>query len=665
VRAGCPTASGQNSRFGTIGARGGEGAYAIRPAGSSRAVRTRNAALTRSAGVEIVVIRLARPAVIMLVALVTVLAAPAALGQRAGEEPGPAAAASVVLELAGGVAEEAATAQARIDAGEAPAEERTEPPTLSEQEATAIADTSSKLQDWIEDHPVARTAAEYERDEDRYKVSYVSKDGAGEETVEAQVFVRDDEGEIAEVRTGPQVAWMMARGVEGAFGRAVNRPAIWLGLCAIFLLPLLTPRRLLSIRTLDLLVLLSLGISLIWFNRGEIFTSVPLVYPPLVYLALRLAWIGAGTRRRRGEAPDGAPRARMPSVVSLCPPWLLVTLLAITLALRYGLNAFDSNVIDVGYAGVIGADLVTSGETPYGNMPSDCGHCDTYGPLNYAAYVPFELVMPWGGTWDDLPAAHGAATAFDVLTLMAMIMIGWQLAGPRLGLVLGLAWAAFPFSAYVLETNANDSLVAAMLAWGLVAARSPVGRGLGVGLAAAAKLSPALLLPLWSRHPYPRGGGGALRRLAGYALGLAGAVALTGWVLLLDGLDGVRAFWSRTVQYQLDRESPFSIWGQYESLRPVQLALMVVVAVAAVAVLRWPRRLDLLGMAALSGALVIGFQLTLTHWFYLYIAWFLPFVLLAIVPAWERPPRPEDDAAEPSAAPLRAPAPAPVETAPR
>jgi uncharacterized membrane protein len=273
--------------------------------------------------------------------------------------------------------------------------------------------------------------------------------------------------------------------------------------------------------------------------------------------------------------------------------------------------------------------------------------------------------MPWGGTWDDLPAAHGAATAFDVLTLMAMIMIGWQLAGPRLGLVLGLAWAAFPFSAYVLETNANDSLVAAMLAWGLVAARSPVGRGLGVGLAAAAKLSPALLLPLWSRHPYPRGGGGALRRLAGYALGLAGAVALTGWVLLLDGLDGVRAFWSRTVQYQLDRESPFSIWGQYESLRPVQLALMVVVAVAAVAVLRWPRRLDLLGMAALSGALVIGFQLTLTHWFYLYIAWFLPFVLLAIVPAWERPPRPEDDAAEPSAAPLRAPAPAPVETAPR
>ena len=64
----------------------------------------------------------------------------------------------------------------------------------------------------------------------------------------------------------------------------------------------------------------------------------------------------------------------------------------------------------------------------------------------------------------------------------------------------------------------------------------------------------------------------------------------------------MRAFWSRTVGYQLGRDSPFSIWGQYPGLRPVQIGLMVVVALAAVAVLRWPRRLDLLTMSALSAA---------------------------------------------------------------
>ena len=49
---------------------------------------------------------------------------------------------------------------------------------------------------------------------------------------------------------------------------------------------------------------------------------------------------------------------------------MLVTLLVVTLALRFGLNAFDSNVIDVGYAGVIGADRIAHGATPYGTMPS-------------------------------------------------------------------------------------------------------------------------------------------------------------------------------------------------------------------------------------------------------------------------------------------------------
>ena len=64
---------------------------------------------------------------------------------------------------------------------------------------------------------------------------------------------------------------------------------------------------------------------------------------------------------------------------------------------------------------------------------------------------------------------------------------------------------------------------------------------------------------------------------------------------------------------------------------------MAVVAIAALAVLRWPRRLDLLTMTALSGALLIGIELTLTHWFYLYIPWFLPFALVAMVPDWPLP----------------------------
>jgi hypothetical protein len=37
-----------------------------------------------------------------------------------------------------------------------------------------------------------------------------------------------------------------------------------------------------------------------------------------------------------------------------------------------------------------------------------------------------------------------------------------------------------------------------------------------------------------------------------------------------------------------------------------------------------------LQLAALSAALLIGFELTLTHWFYLYLPWFFPFVAFAV-----------------------------------
>ena len=120
------------------------------------------------------------------------------------------------------------------------------------------------------------------------------------------------------------------------------------------------------------------------------------------------------------------------------------------------------------------------------------------------------------------------------------------------------------------KRDSNDSLVAAALVWGLALMFTPLMRGLALGMAIAAKFGPAVLLVLWWRRPFPRRGDA--REPWRFAMGLGLAALLTGWVLLLDGDDGVRAFWSRTIGYQLDRDSPFSIWGQNPGLRPLQLA---------------------------------------------------------------------------------------------
>ena len=167
-----------------------------------------------------------------------------------------------------------------------------------------------ELRDWVDDWEIARTAVEFDPQKRQHTYYAVSRTRRGRRPSRPRSSSPTRRGEITEVRTGPQVAWMMARGYEGAFGRPITRPAVWIPLCLIFLvalLPFLRPRRLLSWRTLDLLVLLSFWISLIWFNDGEIFTSVPLQYPPMVYLGLRLAWIAVA--RTRAARPPRARRA--------------------------------------------------------------------------------------------------------------------------------------------------------------------------------------------------------------------------------------------------------------------------------------------------------------------------------------------------------------------
>ena len=110
-------------------------------------------------------------------------------------------------------------------------------------------------------------------------------------------------------------------------------------------------------------------------------------------------------------------------------------------------------------------------------------------------------------------------------------------------------------------------------------------------------------------------------------------------ILLLEPslADAARTFWERTISFQLGRESPFSIWGwgQYEArgipdLASLQTVVQVGVIALALAAAVVPREKGPLELAALTAAVLLAFELSLTHWFYLYLPWVLPFVLLAV-----------------------------------
>ena len=184
----------------------------------------------------------------------------------------------------------------------------------------------------------------------------------------ALAFVDGSEDEVQEVWTGPQVIWPMARGYEGQFGHILNAPYVWIPLALVFLLGLIDFRRPGRLAHLDLLVLLSFGVSQAFFNSADIGVSAPLAYPPLIYLLARMLWIGF--KREGGGLRPSAPVA------------VLLVATAILCGLRITANVVDSGVIDVGYAGVIGADRITHGEEIYGEeaFPENNRGGDTYGP---------------------------------------------------------------------------------------------------------------------------------------------------------------------------------------------------------------------------------------------------------------------------------------------
>src|SRR5439155_23185005 len=94
-------------------------------------------------------------------------------------------------------------------------------------------------------------------------------------------------------------------------------------------------------------------------------------------------------------------------------------------------------------------------------------------------------------------------------------------------------------------------------------------------------------------------------------------------------VQAAETFYERTLKTQIMRESPFSLWdwAQYHArgipdLHVVQRVLEGLLVLGAVAVTFVPRTKTPLQLAALTGALLIGFELVLTHWSWLYIPWF-------------------------------------------
>ena len=494
---------------------------------------------------------------------------------------------------------------------------------LDPEEAVALADSTGVVKDEREENP-QMSAAIYVRGSCIWEVRYFTGEGE-DRTQVAQVLISDPDAAVLEAWRNHQVETKLARGYDGAVATVVNSPWIWIPLCILFLAPFFDPRRPFRLVHLDLLAIVGLSVSLLFFNRGEITASVVLVYPFVGYLFARMLWTGL-----RGRS-DSSPLVPVVPII-----WLAVAALVLAGG-RIALNVIDSSVIDIGLAGVVGADQIANGDELYEGefAPEEIDlRGDVYGPANYLAYVPFEQAFPWSGEWDDVPAAHAATIAFDLLTALVLFVAGRRLrpgeGGKHLGIALAFAWMACPWTLYALNAATNDALVSLLVAGALAAISVPALRGALLALGTVAKVGPLAIAPLFATATGER----RWRSAAIFSLAFALVAAAVVIPFLPDG--GLRELYDRTFGYQASRGSPFSIWGLAPSLGPLQDAARVGAVLLGVAVAFYPARKTFTQIAALGAAVIIATQIGGVHWFYFYVLWFLPLVLVASFGEHER-----------------------------
>ncbi len=445
-------------------------------------------------------------------------------------------------------------------------------------------------------------------------------------------------GEIALRRNGSPAQVDVYVGRSVPFGNWVAyEPAVLVLLGALFVLGCgVAPLR--RRRNLDVLAALSLVVPLVLLAHRYVAASVVSALPGLLLLATggaRLALQGAR------EEP-----AQIPLLDALSPRWSaaqrvrLLRLALLALGLVYLMVAVSSpGPVDVIYGVMEGATKLVAGILPYGHLPGDVIHGDTYPIGSYALYAPLAWLAPVHSTWDSVDLALGTGAGLALLSAWLVRVsargAAWLEPSERdaAGLRAALTWLAFPPLLVAVSSGTTDVLLAALVLGALCAWRRPALSAALLTLGGWVKLAPFALLPLWLVVRR-----GRQRRAAGLAVVAVTAAAL-GLVVALGGVGGPAAM-VHAVAFQFSRGSPQSVWSALPVawLQPVAQAALAGGLVAVLVHLR--QHPDLLEaparLAGLTLAVLTGLELAADYWSVLYLVWIaglLPLSVLRPAPA--------------------------------
>jgi hypothetical protein len=414
----------------------------------------------------------------------------------------------------------------------------------------------------------------------------------------------------------------------------------WLSIVLVFIF-LGNFNRLLSLRNLDivLLYLLCPFLFVLWQDKRFAYAGILVV--TLVFFLRCL--LGARCKTKQVLKDN----------TSLKRAAVFVLVLACLLHVQ---TVYERPIDDSGLCSVNGAEyIIQTGKLPYGTA---CGHIGVYGPLLYVLHIPANRIFQpdvnfdsqrgtfeWGPYEEfEMRGAQTIVLVFDLLAMLGLYCFGRKYGDATTAVLLTLVFALCP---YVIGIGGAGGLQwtshivgIAFVVFALVFISRPIVAGLILGLGSGMLYYPAFLFLLWFGY-YVRAGSWreGLKFLAGFAT--VGLLCVAMILILIvpggesEGLSPLGAFINDTVHFQQFSEgygqSPFSFWGQYPDIaergKPIAGAIYLLFCLLAGFI---PGRMDMRRLVALTAAVLVGTQFTLSHGGGTYIGFYIAAFIIVL-----------------------------------
>lgn len=222
-----------------------------------------------------------------------------------------------------------------------------------------------------------------------------------------------------------------------------------------------------------------------------------------------------------------------------------------------------------------------------------------------------------------ITAAKSIAILSHLAVVFGMVLIGYRhFDNIKTGIAAAVLYLLIPYTAEMTGRVAHV-LPAALLVWAVVTYRRPMIAGIFLGLSIGVIYYPLFLLPLWVSFYWQRG---VVRFCGGIAIALAVSI-------------GIVAFYSSNDAFMADVQQMLGIatpklknlegfWKHLDAVYRLPVIATFVALGGSFAI--WPPQKNLGTLMSCTAAMMLGCQFWNAHGGGLYMAWYLPLLLLTI-----------------------------------